>query len=180
MKMELDRRKFLGAGGAAIAVAMGWPANSLLGAEPSGPIDAIDYLDPELRPAARQLMAAGNLSLSDEALTAMRQQGAAGEPLLPEVAVEERQVPGGPGMPAVTVFVVNGGRPGARPGILHTHGGGHVLGAARSELRYLQALARELDCIVVTVEYRRAPETRYIGSTEDNYAALRWMHGAAS
>ncbi|WP_235913191.1 alpha/beta hydrolase [Croceibacterium salegens] len=83
-------------------------------------------------------------------------------------------------MPDVTVYVVNAAKGGARPGILHTHGGGHILGSAKSELRYLQNLARDLDCVLVTVEYRLAPETRYTGSIEDNYAALKWMHSSAN
>lgn len=51
---------------------------------------------------------------------------------------------------------------------------------ARSELRYLPELARDLACVVVSVEYRLAPETLYSGSVEDHYAALKWMHGAAA
>ena len=68
-------------------------------------------------------------------------------------------------------------KPGAkRPGILHTHGGGYVLGSAASGIRSLQDIAKELDCAIVTVDYRLAPETPYSGSIEDNYAGLRWLH----
>jgi len=31
----------------------------------------------------------------------------------------------------------------------------------------------------VTVEYRLAPETAFLGSTEDNYAGLKWLHDNA-
>ena len=34
--------------------------------------------------------------------------------------------------------------------------------------------------MVVTVEYRLAPETRFPGSLEDNYAALKWVYAHAS
>ncbi len=34
--------------------------------------------------------------------------------------------------------------------------------------------------MIVTVDYRLAPETRFPGSLEDNYAALKWLHGSAS
>jgi acetyl esterase/lipase len=40
-------------------------------------------------------------------------------------------------------------------------------------------MARALDCVIVTVEYRLAPETPFPGSLEDNYAALKWLHAEA-
>ena len=69
---------------------------------------------------------------------------------------------------------------GSRPAILHVHGGGFVAGQARYEVGNQQRLAKLLDCVVVSVEYRLAPETRYDGSTEDVYATLRWPHAQAA
>lgn len=144
------------------------------------PPDAFDYLDPELRPAARQMMQAGNLQFSDAMLAeARRTSDASAERPLSDVPVSKRLIPGAPRMPDVTLYVVNARNGAPRPAILHIHGGGHVIGKARSELRYLQQLARNLDCIIVTVEYRLAPETRYNGSVEDVYAALLWTYRAA-
>jgi acetyl esterase/lipase len=40
-------------------------------------------------------------------------------------------------------------------------------------------LARELGCVVVSVDYRLAPETTFPGAVEDCYAALRWLHAEA-
>lgn len=181
--MGLSRRRFSSLmGGAFASAALPWGALARAAPLAPGSSEALSYLDPELRAAAAQLLAAGGLGLSDAALPAIR-RGAIAEPPLTDVLVAERKVPVGAGHPEVLVFVINAGAPpngGApRPGILHTHGGGHVLGAARNELRYLQQLARDLDCIVVSVEYRLAPETRFSGSVEDTYAGLRWMHGAA-
>ncbi|MBX3484709.1 alpha/beta hydrolase [Phenylobacterium sp.] len=94
-------------------------------------------------------------------------------------SVVERIVPGPAGAPDVRVFVVNGGGTG-KPAILHTHGGGFVTGSARSGLRTLQDIARSLGCVIVTVDYRLAPETRFPGALEDNYAALRWVQRNAA
>ena len=42
-----------------------------------------------------------------------------------------------------------------------------------------QSLASELGCVVVSVDYRLAPETPHPGPIEDCYAALKWMHAHA-
>ena len=42
-----------------------------------------------------------------------------------------------------------------------------------------RSLAAELDCVVVSVDYRLAPETRFPGAVEDAYAALTWLHAEA-
>lgn len=95
------------------------------------------------------------------------------------VSVVEQEIDVAGEEPAVSVYVVNS-KPGHhRPGILLLHGGGFYSGSARASIRNAQHLAKSLDCIVVIVDYRLAPETRYEGSLEDNYAALCWMHDFA-
>jgi acetyl esterase/lipase len=54
------------------------------------------------------------------------------------------------------------------------------MGSALYALRSMQDLARRLECAIVSVDYRLAPETRFAGSLEDNYAALRWLHANAA
>jgi acetyl esterase/lipase len=140
------------------------------------------HVHPELRPfAARMLQVFRNQPpFSRETLAQQRNgMGAFAAKPLQGVPYEKRQVPGGKGQPPVTVYVVNAGKPGQRPAILHTHGGGYIMGTAESGLAGLQALCKELDCVAVTVDYRLAPETTYRGSVEDNYAGLKWLHGNA-
>ena len=60
------------------------------------------------------------------------------------------------------------------PGILHIHGGGFVIGDLDSEQGACLALCRGLGVVVVSVDYRLAPETPYPGPLEDCYAALQW------
>jgi acetyl esterase/lipase len=174
--LSIDRRNLLRLGGAAVLATVAAPAF------PAGQTDALTFLDPELRRSARGLLAdaAEHPRLSALTLAEWRRKGAASvQPPMPQVPVQRRLISGTGGHPDVEVYIINAGT-GGRPGILHTHGGGHVLGNARYELHYLQELASELDCVVVTVNYRLAPEVRFTGSTEDNYAALRWMHHSAS
>ncbi len=99
-------------------------------------------------------------------------------PLLPDIPVKQRRIPI-PNGPDVTLFVLNE-KPGtSRPGLLCTHGGGFILGTAESEVPALQQTAKALDCCIVAVDYRLAPETTWKGSTEDNYAGLKWLHAHA-
>ena len=80
------------------------------------------------------------------------------------------------------VYVINAGDAsgGPRAAIVHIHGGGFITGDAKSAIRSLQETALALNCVIVTVDYRLAPETRFPGSLEDNYAALKWLYANAS
>jgi len=86
-------------------------------------------------------------------------------------------VPGPAGAPDIKLFCY---RPRAaadepRPCILHIHGGGYVGGSAEPLAPMHRALVAELGCMLVSVEYRLAPETVFPGAVEDCYAALAWI-----
>ncbi len=148
--------------------------------------DYIGLIDPELRDAAL-LMRATTLEYTpmNKRKLARRRQWMLDNGLQPfdEVPYFEHRVSrprGSAEGPEVTVYVVNP-RPGAHgPGILHIHGGGFTASTALGGMRNVQLLARRLDCPIVTVEYRLAPETIWSGSLEDNYTALLWMHAHAA
>jgi len=91
------------------------------------------------------------------------------------IPIDKRIIAGRRGS-EVAVYVLNAKGGASRPGILHMHGGGFVMGSAAYCLTSLQSLAFALDAAIVTVEYRLAPETHWSGSLEDNYTALRWLH----
>lgn len=91
--------------------------------------------------------------------------------------VDDRQILGPRGAPDVTVRVyVPKDRPATVPAILYLHGGGFFLGSIDSEHGGSAALARELGVVVVSVEYRLAPENPFPAGLEDCYAALVWLH----
>lgn len=151
-------------------------------ASAAAPLD-LSFVDRELRPSALKMIEMSRtLTGPEEALLAGMRNASAQflPPLLQDVPVMKYEVPVGKGQPDVTVFVVNARRGASRPAILHMHGGGFIAGQVRYEIGKLQQLAKTLDCIVASVEYRLAPETRYQGSTEDTYAALRWLHADAT
>lgn len=141
------------------------------------------YVHPELRPFAKQLtQLVGSMPELSAATLAVTRQAMGGwaQPPLNKPLWIKRTVLGMSGQPGVPVYVVNSDPAKRRPAILHTHGGGFVSGTAFSMLADLQRLALELDCTIVTVDYRLAPETDFRGSTADNYAALQWLHSEAS
>ena len=92
----------------------------------------------------------------------------------------ERTVPGPQGAPDVTLLVYRPrGAVGMLPCLFHIHGGGYIAGSARSSEPIYRPLAAQLDCVLVSVEYRLAPETRFPGAIEDCYAALQWVFANA-
>ncbi len=147
------------------------------------PADPYAHVDPELRPVMEAYLAAmGGLSglPAAELIAAFRSRGSLfTKPFLAAPAVERRVIPGPRDAPDLIVHVINPS-PGARkPGILHLHGGGFIVGSAEGSVADLQAEAEALDAVIVTVEYRLAPETAHPGALEDNHAALVWMAGCA-
>lgn len=89
--------------------------------------------------------------------------------------VEERTVPGLDGDPDISLLIC---RPTAATGTLgclyHTHGGGMILGDNRSGVDMMLDFAEEFGLVVVSVEYRLAPETPHPGPVNDCYAGLLW------
>jgi acetyl esterase/lipase len=96
------------------------------------------------------------------------------------VAVE-RRIPGPTPGSTVRVLIIDP-VPGSRnrPALLHLHGGGYVVGAPENSTPGNQRYAMECGCVVVSVDYRLAPETAFPGALEDNYAVLRWLHANAA
>jgi triacylglycerol lipase len=97
------------------------------------------------------------------------------------VTLRETEVPGPAGAPPVPVRIYHPPAGEARPGcLLHIHGGGYVAGAARNLEFAHRPLAARLGCVIVSVDYRLAPETPFPGAIEDCYAALAWTCAEAA
>ncbi|MEZ5570445.1 MAG: alpha/beta hydrolase [Halioglobus sp.] len=91
------------------------------------------------------------------------------------LVIENRSIPGPAGAPEVPIRIYSPeGLDKAVPGLLHIHGGGFVIGNLDSEMGSCVAVCRNLGIVVVSVDYRLAPETPYPGPLEDCYAALQW------
>jgi acetyl esterase/lipase len=93
------------------------------------------------------------------------------------VTVEARMIPGPQGPDSLRVLIVRRAAASGAVcgGILHFHGGGFLVGTPEGSLPLLRATAAAQDCVIVTVDYRLAPETTWVEATEDAHAALVWM-----
>jgi acetyl esterase len=91
---------------------------------------------------------------------------------LPELAtVKDITVDGGAGPIAARLY-----SPGKTPAptVVYFHGGGWVAGDLFTHERQARTLALELEAVVVSIDYRRPPETPFPGAFEDCLAATRW------
>jgi acetyl esterase/lipase len=125
-------------------------------------------LTPDLVPDSREVGAA--LRPTDEVLS---REGT--------FTVEDREVPGPPGAPLVSLLVC---RPAAARGplpvVYFVHGGGMVTGDNRVGVDGPLDWAEELGLVVVSVEYRLAPENPHPAPVDDCYAGLEWTAAHAS
>lgn len=97
------------------------------------------------------------------------------------VVLDRRVVPGPAGAPDVEVLAYRPARGGGPlPCIFHIHGGGYVIGSVDAQEAQHRDMVATLGCMLVTVDYRLAPETVFPGAVEDCYAALSWLFGNAA
>ena len=68
---------------------------------------------------------------------------------------------------------------GELPAILHVHGGGYVVGSVTTNHLSNIELALSTSALILSVDYRLAPETVAPGAVQDCYAALQWLHDSA-
>lgn len=132
-------------------------------------------LDPDLAPlialTAQSAHALGEQSPMMAALLAQPM------PSSDTVDIREVRMIGPKGAPEVRGLLY---QPKARSGksgaMLHIHGGGFITGAPEMSAASNLAIAEKLGVIVLSVDYRLAPATKYPGAVEDCYAALGWLH----
>jgi acetyl esterase/lipase len=146
----------------------------------TGIMDTKHLVDPELLTGLEYMPA---FDLSVEMLPQMRgmmvemlkQQRAAAPPS--DITVEERHIPGPEGAPDVRVLIFTPpNAEGLKPGYLHIHGGGYVMGSPEMFDMQSKAVVREIGCVTCSVDYRLSPDTAHPGPVEDCYAALKWFH----
>ena len=140
-----------------------------------------DLIDPELRgplDALVAMMPGGFNTIGDiveRRAVVARLLGAVEIPANPNVAAEDRVVPGPEGEPDITVRIYRpAASAGPLPGIYFIHGGGMILGSVQGEDANATSICDQVGAVVVSVEYRLAPEHPHPAPVEDCYAGLAW------
>jgi acetyl esterase len=94
-------------------------------------------------------------------------------PIQEVVRVEDRTIPG-PAQPIpIRVYWPEAGK--NLPALVYYHGGGWVFGTLDSFDRTLRSLANAAGCVLISVDYRLAPENKFPSAVEDADAALRYV-----
>ncbi len=96
-------------------------------------------------------------------------------PLNPEIAVgavEDRAIPGPESDIPLRIYTPEGNGP--FPIFVNFHGGGWVIGDLNTADAVCRDICRTAGCVVVSVDYRLAPEHEFPAAVDDCYAATIW------
>jgi acetyl esterase len=129
-------------------------------------------LHPQAKELLRQLAALGLPPLSEQTPQEARLRTRL--PVHPEpiAFTADQTIPGPGGDIPIRIYRPEGEAP--FPVLLYFHGGGWVINSINSHDPTCRALANTAHCIVISVEYRLAPEHKYPAAAEDAYATTLW------
>jgi len=98
----------------------------------------------------------------------------------PEVTVTDRLIPGPEGAPDIPVRIYE---PKVNkellPGVLYLHYGGYAIGSPSHEDATCYKYVKEVNCVIVSPDYRLAPENPAPAAYEDCYSTLKWFEANA-
>jgi acetyl esterase len=139
-------------------------------------------LDPDVQELLDEFAAAGLRDFADMTVLEARSLNGGFDALQGDgedvASVREILVDGSAGQLPARVYHP---RPGEElPVVVYFHGGGWVIGNLDVVDKPVRTLANAAGCVVVTVQYRISPETKFPGPAEDCYAATAWVAGHAA
>lgn len=139
-------------------------------------------LDPQARVLLDQIAAVGAPPISQVTVQEARAGLAAFASLAgpgPDMArVEDLVIPGPDGDLASRLYAPTSARD--LPVVIWYHGGGWVLGSVTEHDTVCRQIAAGVGCLVISIEYRLAPENPYPAAPRDCFAALGWVAAHAS
>ncbi|MEM9623488.1 MAG: alpha/beta hydrolase [Pseudomonadota bacterium] len=136
-------------------------------------------LDPELSP----LLDMPAMTFTDAGMPKLREllkvREVVGDAERHKVTRSEVTVTSGDGTELPCLLYTPPGDTSPRPGYLHIHGGGYILGSPlQADIMNLQVCAK-IGAVVLSVGYRLAPEHPIPAPLDDCYAGLAWLHTQA-
>lgn len=126
---------------------------------------------PELMPA---LAGMPKLDLSQD-LSLIRNMPVTPVEKSPQVKTTSRMIQGMESERLIKIYEPANRTDAKLPAVFWIHGGGYVLGHPDSDDGLCEHIVLAINCVVVSVDYRLAPEHRYPAAIEDCYSGLKWM-----
>ncbi|HEX2850002.1 MAG TPA: alpha/beta hydrolase [Acidimicrobiales bacterium] len=137
------------------------------------PLDPLFQMMADNATATGQPTSLAETTVEDARNAYLLMVAAGGEP--PALAsIDDRRIPGPDGDMAIRVYRPNGGE-APRPVVVYYHGGGFTIGSIETHDPVCRTLAAQAEALVVSVEYRLAPEHPFPAATDDAFAALQWV-----
>ncbi len=133
-------------------------------------------LAPEYQAMLAQLAEAEGPGMTELSPAEGREMYRLMRPMDPDLAVAgvvDRTVPGPAGPIPVRIYTPAG--TGPFPVFVNFHGGGWVIGDLDTADTVCRDICASAGCVVVSVDYRLAPEHRFPAPVEDAFAATRWV-----
>ncbi len=97
------------------------------------------------------------------------------QPPGPDVGeIVDSHLPGADGAP-LDYRLYRPATPGPHPVVAYFHGGGWVFGSFVSDDAMCRDLCVRSDAVIVSVDYRHAPEHEFPAAVEDGFAAVQWL-----
>ncbi len=95
---------------------------------------------------------------------------------MPDVAeVRDIQLPGAEGPMRARMYNPTPNASAPQPALIYIHGGGWCLSSVESHDSICRGLASQADIVVLSLDYRLAPEHVFPAGLEDCYAATQWI-----
>ena len=134
-------------------------------------------IHPEAQAFLNQREAAGAKPTNELSVAAARAQAVAMTRLLgpgePIARVADQMVAGPHGNIPIRIYTPAGSGP--FPVLVYFHGGGWVIGNLETADVLCRMFTNAANCIVVSVNYRHAPEDKFPAAADDAYAATQWV-----
>ena len=145
---------------------------------PDGDMRAVLKAHEGLRPKAIEKIdvaaARANPTVADAVNALLRQNGRSTDPaqLVPGVTSIDGTVQGGAGMIPARFYTPAG--PGPFPVVVYFHGGGWVIADKQVYDASARGIAKQAQAVVVSDDYRQAPENKFPAAWDDALAAYKW------